>query len=308
VLVAHLFGGRIDLQPLAEFARRHGLLLIEDAAQAYTGPGYTGHPSADVSMFSFGPIKTATALGGAMLRVRDRRLLERMQEIRTAWPAQRNRDFLLRVAKYAALKAASTRPAYSTIVSLCRAVGLDHDRLVNSSVRGFANGCFFAGIRKQPSGALLRLMRQRLTRVDQHKLDERMRRAERIMGNLRGTANFPGSACAVHTHWLLPMAAARPSRLIQLLNRAGYDSTQGQSLIVVPPPVGRPDLIATLARETMAKIVFLPCYAEMPLAAVDRLADIVANETGSAVPYHSKPLRLVSSLPSESLRAGPWQP
>lgn len=285
VLVAHLFGGRIDLQPLADFAHRHGLLLIEDAAQAYSGPGYTGHSAADISMFSFGPIKTATALGGALVRVRDRQLLNRMRRIQSTWPVQRRRDFFLRVTKYAGLKAASSRPAYSTIVSLCQAVGHDHDRLVNGSVRGFADGAFFSAIRRQPSPALLSLIQRRLAQFDQHQITERVGHAERIMGDLRGTACFPGSACTPHVHWLLPMAAAEPLRLIEILSRSGFDATQGQSLVAVAPPADRPELAPLAAQQVLSKILFLPCYAEMSPAAVDRLARLVARET-------SHPLRL----------------
>ncbi|HEV3024851.1 MAG TPA: DegT/DnrJ/EryC1/StrS family aminotransferase, partial [Pirellulales bacterium] len=56
ILVAHLFGGRIDLGPLVELAAEHDLLVIEDCAQAYAGPEFTGNPAAVASMFSFGPI------------------------------------------------------------------------------------------------------------------------------------------------------------------------------------------------------------------------------------------------------------
>ena len=69
LLVAHIFGSRMDLDPVAGFARQHQLLLIEDCAQAYLGNDYRGHPDSDVAMFSFGPTKTNTALGGAVLRI-----------------------------------------------------------------------------------------------------------------------------------------------------------------------------------------------------------------------------------------------
>ena len=68
ILIAHLFGTRLPLQPFAGKAKEHGLLLWEDCAQAFDGC-YAGHPEADAVMFSFGPIKTATALGGGLLRV-----------------------------------------------------------------------------------------------------------------------------------------------------------------------------------------------------------------------------------------------
>ncbi|MEX2558766.1 MAG: DegT/DnrJ/EryC1/StrS family aminotransferase, partial [Pirellulales bacterium] len=76
ILVAHLFGGRIDLEPIVRLAEEHGLLVIEDCAQAYVGPHFVGHPGVAASMFSFGPIKTATALGGGLIRVADPALVE----------------------------------------------------------------------------------------------------------------------------------------------------------------------------------------------------------------------------------------
>lgn len=109
VLVAHLFGGHVDLAPLAALARRHHLLVIEDCAQAFAGPGDTGNDLADVSLFSFGPIKTATALGGALVRVRNAQLLDRMGGIHATWPVQRRSAYARRIIRFSALARFSTR-------------------------------------------------------------------------------------------------------------------------------------------------------------------------------------------------------
>ncbi len=84
ILVAHLMGGRVEMEPVLEFARRHGLLVFEDCAQAFAGTQYQGHAESDASMFSFGVIKSSTALGGAVLRVRDAELLRRMRQARSS--------------------------------------------------------------------------------------------------------------------------------------------------------------------------------------------------------------------------------
>ena len=63
ILVAHLFGSRTKMEPLVDLARQHGLVLIEDCAQAFNGLEYQGYTNADVSMFSFGTIKNCTAGG-----------------------------------------------------------------------------------------------------------------------------------------------------------------------------------------------------------------------------------------------------
>ena len=53
LLVAHLFGGRLDIEPIRDSARQHGLLLVEDSAQAFTGLASLAPSGADVSLFSF---------------------------------------------------------------------------------------------------------------------------------------------------------------------------------------------------------------------------------------------------------------
>ena len=78
-VAAHLFGTRLDLDPLFRLVRSRGIVAVEDCAQAFNGRDYGGSSASDVNMFSFGPIKTATALGGGLIRVRDPALLARMR-------------------------------------------------------------------------------------------------------------------------------------------------------------------------------------------------------------------------------------
>ena len=94
ILVAHLLGGRFDMIPFVEFAKRHGLCLLEDCGQAFEGDRYHGHDEADVSMFSFGPIKTATALGGGLLRVKNEDLRQRIRTRQFEYPVQSSWFFL----------------------------------------------------------------------------------------------------------------------------------------------------------------------------------------------------------------------
>jgi hypothetical protein len=99
VLVAHLFGGRMDLGPVARFAREHGLTLVEDCAQAFRVPEQVRDPAADVSMYSFGTLKTSTALGRAVLRVRDCEVLSRMRDLQAAYPVQRRGTYVKKLLK-----------------------------------------------------------------------------------------------------------------------------------------------------------------------------------------------------------------
>jgi len=65
ILVVHLYGQPADMDPIMDIARRHGLVVIEDAAQAH-GAKYKGRPVGsigDMACFSFYPGKNLGAYG-----------------------------------------------------------------------------------------------------------------------------------------------------------------------------------------------------------------------------------------------------
>lgn len=67
IIPVHLYGCPADMAPITEIARRHNLLVLEDAAQAH-GAQYQGTRSGglgDVAAFSFYPSKNLGAYGDA---------------------------------------------------------------------------------------------------------------------------------------------------------------------------------------------------------------------------------------------------
>ena len=67
IIPVHLFGQQADMDPILEFARRHGLFVIEDACQAH-GAEYKGRRAGtlgDAGCFSFYPGKNLGAFGEA---------------------------------------------------------------------------------------------------------------------------------------------------------------------------------------------------------------------------------------------------
>ncbi len=275
VLVAHLFGARIPMEPIIAFARAHELLVIEDCAQAYDGGQYSGHPEGDVAMFSFGPIKTATALGGAVLRIRDPELLRRMRERQSSYSLQRRLGYLGRVLKYSVLHAISSRPLFTALVQFWTAMGYDYDRFVNGTTRGFPGPAFFDRIRRQPSTPLLALFERRLRKYDRRRLARRTARGRLLAGLLEEKVVCPGAASAEHNHWVFPILVENPEGVIAALRQAGFDATQGQSMATVPTPADRPELAPRLAANSLAKMVYLPMYPEMPEQALERMAQVV---------------------------------
>jgi perosamine synthetase len=284
ILVAHLFGGRVPLADIADFARAHGLLLLEDCAQAFCGT-YKGDPDADVAMFSFGAIKTATAFGGAMLTVRDPALLDRMRRIHRTWPVQTRPYYLRRLLKYAALKPLEYRASYGLGVRVFAALGLDHDAVVNEMARGFSGRGFFAKIRRQPSQPLLSLLAHRLERFDPDAHEARhVAPCARVAALVAPAVERPCDRVQTLKHWMFPFFAADPQAAVVALRRAGFDATRGaSSLTVVEPPIDRPELDPVNARRAASRIVYAPLYAAMPERERERLAGVLRSAACSPV-------------------------
>jgi len=85
IMPVHLFGQCADMDPILDIARRHGLVLIEDAAQAI-GAEYRGRRAGsmgDYGCFSFFPSKNLGAAGdGGMVVTRDAQRAERLRVLR----------------------------------------------------------------------------------------------------------------------------------------------------------------------------------------------------------------------------------
>jgi dTDP-4-amino-4,6-dideoxygalactose transaminase len=85
VLPVHLYGQACDMDPIVAIARRHGLRVLEDAAQAH-GARYRGRPVGslgDACAWSFYPTKNLGALGDAgAITTGDPAVAERARRLR----------------------------------------------------------------------------------------------------------------------------------------------------------------------------------------------------------------------------------
>jgi dTDP-4-amino-4,6-dideoxygalactose transaminase len=93
VIPVHLYGQAADLSPVIEIARRHGLRVIEDCAQAHGAIYQDRRVGAwgDMACFSFYPTKNLGALGdGGMVVTNDQQLAGRARLLREYGWAERN--------------------------------------------------------------------------------------------------------------------------------------------------------------------------------------------------------------------------
>jgi len=276
MLVAHLFGGRFAMEATVAFTKRHGLFLWEDCAQAFTGPGDTGDPNADVSMYSFGTLKTSTALGGALLKVRDRSVLRRMRKAQGSWPVQARRQYAATVAKFLAFSLVTQPLAYGALAWFHRATGRDFNKLVNSSVRAFQAGRLLPQLEVQPSAPLLATISYRLDSFDGQRLRRRAASGGWLAANLPPSLEVPGGAMEVRTHWLFPVLSSEPDQLIAACRLAGFDAARGASSVgAVAAPADRPDAEPERARSMMKSLVFLPAYPELSKSSRARLVTVI---------------------------------
>ncbi len=84
IMVVHIYGLPVDMDPVMALAAKHGLRVIEDAAEMH-GQTYKGQPCGsfgDISTFSFYPNKLVTTGEGGMVLTDDKRLAERCRSMR----------------------------------------------------------------------------------------------------------------------------------------------------------------------------------------------------------------------------------
>jgi len=84
IMAVHIYGLPVDMDPLLELARKHGLKVIEDAAQMH-GQTYKGRACGslgDLSTFSFYPNKHITTGEGGMIVTDSDELAEQCRSLR----------------------------------------------------------------------------------------------------------------------------------------------------------------------------------------------------------------------------------
>jgi perosamine synthetase len=84
IIVVHLFGHPVDMDPVLDIAHRHGLFVLEDAAEAH-GAEYKGQRAGsigDVATFSFFGNKIITTGEGGMVTTNDSALADEVRRLK----------------------------------------------------------------------------------------------------------------------------------------------------------------------------------------------------------------------------------
>jgi len=101
IVPVHLYGYPADMDPILDVARRHGLVVVEDAAQAH-GASYHGRRCGtlgDAAAFSFYPTKNLGAYGdGGAVVTNDAALAQRLRMLRNyGWDIDPSRRYYSKI-------------------------------------------------------------------------------------------------------------------------------------------------------------------------------------------------------------------
>jgi len=294
VLIAHLFGARTSMSPIFRVTDQHpDILVAEDCAQAFTGvDGYLGDDRSDISLFSFGPIKTATALGGAMLRIQSPKQRKAVRGKLEKHPLQTHTYFARKTLKYILLKTLTLRPIYGSFIKACQLLDKDFDEIIISSVRGFNSKNLISLIRHQPCYAQLLLLKHRLAQQTSKSLNQRLQIGDHLNQMLPKRLQPAGGRNPQHSWWLFAVSVTNSKALVEELREAGFDATSSSTqLCAMPGKNGA----APWCEKYMQGTVYLPIYEGIKEADLDRVASILHEHPPSICPEPEQEPSLVSS-------------
>jgi len=274
MIVTHLFGTHSSIDDIAKVVKNQNLLLIEDFAQAYRVERCEANQLTDVSMYSFGTIKTATALGGGILEIKNTTLRNTMIKAYKSYPFQSTSSYFQKILKYSILKILTLRLSFGILLKYCSLFHIDHDELLHKWSKGFAGDGFFQSIRKRPCTPLLALMKRRFEHSQMQYYQAQSERGKILYTKVRQYYSCPGDGASNHIYWVFPIIVNKEKEvegLITLLRKNGFDATNRQSLIAIDDTHQKTANTASKAEQLIKTMIYLPCYKEMPLKEIERL-------------------------------------
>ena len=280
IVVAHLFGSRMDMGPIYEaLDKRSDILIIEDCAQAYNGiNGYTKQSKTDISMFSFGSIKSITALGGAVGFAMDNKLKKEIINKISKYPKIKNAEFRKKVLKYIGLKILSNPYVYGLFILICRILKINYDKAIISTVRMVQDGSLLEAIRKEPATSQLRYLLYRLASMKENHIYQRKEVGDYVK-NLLKSCDIHGSANTTHSYWLFPIRSSRREKLVKLLRESGFDATFTSTQLIPLNENDKDNNALVECEKYMSETIYLPVYETMSKKSLDKLARVVNDNS-----------------------------
>ena len=268
VVVPHLFGHRLDLRPVVELANRYGLDVVEDCAQAFAGKRWWGTQGATLSLFSFGPMKTATALQGAVVIVREQNLLEMMARLRATYPLQPTWRYFLRIVRFVAMKVATQPSVYGVLVRAIRVLGINHENVVHAFTKSASASSFQRWLHTRPCSSLKRVIEWKVHHSDSG-IQLRVSKGSSLHKAIGEGVPLVLRDQHPNVFWMVPVLVDDPVSFKHTLRRNGLDAVSGRLAAV--------NCEGTKRAKILSSAVMLPFSPRMSDAVLQRIG-VVATK------------------------------
>jgi nucleoside-diphosphate-sugar epimerase len=259
------------MRRLKSLCLEHKLDLIEDCAECYTGLGdtcYKGSIHADVTLFSFGFIKTATALGGGIILANQPELISDMNRKQfSIYKDQSSIEYIRLLITAFLIRCLCDVPLLYGFLYFCVSlIGLDFDRVVRRSVQGFPSipcnqqstefDVMMKKIRRRPSCTLISVLccRFQSSMEELPSVKWRIEQCTSFRAKLQHSSVVKFADDATPTHWIFPIKVDESKLLCSYARRYGYDITQGSSQLICTG--GDDDCPKTCA--LLSRVAYLP--------------------------------------------------
>ncbi len=259
ILITHLFGSIMETEAIVAIAKKHNLIIFEDCAQAYAGKIYEGNPASDIVMFSFGFIKTNTAISGAIIKIKDSALYAGVAALNEQYDQQGTGKYFKKLCKAFFVKLLTNKTIYTCFYHLVKASGKEFEEVLDGSTKGFPGDDIFKHIRYQLSTPNQRLFRKKLAAFNQRSVTERIELANNILPGIPDDYKI-GFKNKKHTYWVMPVETQNPDGLIKHLRSNGFDASQKASSLI---KLNKPNTIPAPEDLVLDNLVYLPVYPAM---------------------------------------------
>jgi perosamine synthetase len=227
-----------------------------------------------VVLFSFGLIKTNTALSGAILYIRNEQLFTAVKILNNRLPVQKGGRYFKKIINATLINILVARWSFTIAYWLCKQFGKDFDKLITGFTRGFPGADVMEKIKYRPCYANLCMLQHKLSDFDQSRIHKRKILANQLLLNV-DSRNIIGAANLRHTHWVIPIVAANPPLLIDKLREKGFDATSKASSLV---KIGLMSLPLKTSNELkLQNLVYLPMDMKMNKKEVKQLNQLLLD-------------------------------
>jgi dTDP-4-amino-4,6-dideoxygalactose transaminase len=276
IILAWVYGSYNYAEEIYKFCKDKGLFIIEDNAETFFDTKYNGSPHADASLFSFGIIKLNTALGGALMIVRNNEVLSRrMKYIMSNYPVEGIKFFIKRLVKaIPAMMILNSTMVNEYARRIMISLGIEYKEKAISLLRGFQpDETFLNTYRKQMPEAMIAFLYLRMKTFDKAEFlrcTKRQYEGQQILE--RNGIFVPGTQADKKFYWLYPIIVPDQELCYDILNKKGIDAYLGATkLKPVPTPIGSKYEDPKETIEFFNKILYLPIHKNVPLESIQKI-------------------------------------